>query len=146
MKIVIEELIQHPNIHIYLFGGQSDKDKLQQLNAVSSDKITTVVNELEFHEELELISKLKLMLSMDSANMHLASMLGIPVVSLWGVTDPCLGFYGWRQNIKNALCADRKKFPNLPSSVNGSKIHPGTEKCMETIDPMDVVKKIIENL
>jgi len=147
MQIVITELIhQLPNVQIYLFGAETDIPKLQQLKTINSEKITIIADELDLHQEMELISKLKLMLSMDSANMHLASMLGIPVLSLWGATDPCLGFYGWRQNPKNAILADRVKFPTLPTSVNGSKIHPGTEKCMETIDPMDVVKKIIEIL
>jgi ADP-heptose:LPS heptosyltransferase len=145
-KVLTLLFVQYPNIHIYLFGGKSDLVKLQQLKTVDQGKITIVANELDLFEELELMSNLKLILSMDSANMHLASMLGVPVVSLWGATHPFLGFYGWRQNQNNAICADRIKYPTLPSSVNGSKVHPGTEKCMETIDPMDVVKKIIENL
>jgi len=92
------------------------------------------------------MSNLKLMLSMDSANMHLASLLGLPVISLWGATHPFLGFYGWRQKPENAICVDRIKFPTLPTSVNGSKVHPGTEKCIESIDPLKVVEKIMENL
>lgn len=147
MQNVLTQLfVQYPNIHIYLFGGKSDLEKLQQLKTVNPGKITIVANELDLFEELELMSNLKLMLTMDSANMHLASMLGVPVVSLWGATHPFLGFYGWRQNPNNAICADRIKYPTLPSSVNGSKVHLGTKNCMETIDPMDVVKKIIENL
>jgi ADP-heptose:LPS heptosyltransferase len=145
-KVLTQLIVEYPNIHIYLFGGKSDLEKLQQLKTVNPGKITIVANELDLSEELELMSKLKLMLTMDSANMHLASMLGISVVSLWGATHPFLGFYGWQQNPNNAICADRIQYPTLPTSVNGSKVHPGTEKCMETIDPMDVVKKIIENL
>ena len=147
IQTVITQLFhQNENIHIYLFGSKSDLDKLQQLKTVNQDKITIVANELNLSEELELMSNLKLMLSMDSANMHLASMLAVPVISLWGVTHPFLGFYGWRQDLKNAICADPIKFPTLPTSVNGSKVHPGTENCLESIDPMDVVRKIIENL
>jgi ADP-heptose:LPS heptosyltransferase len=32
------------------------------------------------------------MISMDSANMHLASLYGVPVISIWGATHPFAGF------------------------------------------------------
>ena len=145
-KLIEELLERRPKLHIFLFGAKSDFENLCQLKIAFPENISVVVNNLDMNEELELISRLKLMLSMDSANMHLASMLAVPVISVWGATHPCLGFYGWRQDPNNAVCVDRKKFPTLPSSVNGTKVHPGTENCMETIDPALIVQKILENL
>jgi ADP-heptose:LPS heptosyltransferase len=147
MEKMIKELLEcRSDLHVFLFGAESDFENLSQLKIVFPNKISIVGTDLDLSEELGLISRLKLMLSMDSANMHLASMLSVPVVSLWGATHPCLGFYGWGQNPNNAICADRNKFPTLPCSVNGSKVHPGTENCMETIEPSFVIQKIIENL
>ena len=57
--------------------------------------------------ELNLMSHLDVMLSMDSANMHLASLVNIPVVSIWGATHPYAGFMGWKQlpvNTCNLIC------------------------------------------
>ena len=48
--------------------------------------------------ELNLMSHLDVMLSMDSANMHLASLVNIPVVSVWGATHPYAGFMVSPQN------------------------------------------------
>ena len=41
------------------------------------------------------MSLLDVMVSMDSANMHLASLVNTPVVSIWGATHPYAGFLGW---------------------------------------------------
>ena len=51
-----------------------------------------------FAVELSLMSRLDVMISMDSANMHLASLVEVPVVSVWGATHPYCGFLGWRQS------------------------------------------------
>ena len=37
------------------------------------------------------MSHLDVMISMDSSNMHLASLTGTPVVSVWGATHPYAG-------------------------------------------------------
>jgi ADP-heptose:LPS heptosyltransferase len=81
------------------------------------------------------------MLSMDSANMHLASLFGVPVVSLWGGTHPWLGFYGWGQADENILQID---LPCRPSSVFGNKPCPvhGDAGCMQDITPEMVVEKV----
>jgi ADP-heptose:LPS heptosyltransferase len=133
------------DVHIFLFGGQADRDKFIAWKELFGGCIS-VVSELSFSEELSLIARMKLMLSMDSANMHLASIYSVPVVSLWGPTHPFFGFYGWRQNPENALCADLERYPTLPCSVNGSKIHKGTEDCMSSISPEIIAAKIINNL
>ena len=147
MKGTIDELFKiKPELHIFLFGGKSEQIELELRKKEHPDKITIVAGQLSLEEEMGLISRMKLMLSMDSANMHIASMLSVPVVSLWGATHPYLGFYGWHQDPENALYADRKKYPNLPSSVNGKKMHPGTEMCMNSISPEQVVEKIIKIL
>lgn len=44
-------------------------------------------------DELILMSHLRLMISMDSGNMHLASLVNIPVVSIWGATHPYAGLW-----------------------------------------------------
>ena len=54
----------------------------------------------KFKEELALISNLDLMVSMDSSNGHLAAIYGVPIVTLWGVTHPFLGFAPFGQHIK----------------------------------------------
>ena len=135
----------YPNANIYFFGGQADQPLLAEW-ATLSPNWQNVAGALSLQDELALIQALDLMLSMDSANMHLASMLDVAVVSLWGATHPCLGFYGWGQAPENALLADRNRYPTLPCSVNGKKLHPDTADCMASIDPvsiLDLIKKVL---
>lgn len=105
-----------------------------------------MAGKLNFHEELQLISNLDIMLSMDSGNAHIAAMLGVKVITLWGATHPFAGFKPFNQLLENCLVSDRVKYPLLPTSVYGNKIVPGYEDAMRTILPDEVVKKINSNL
>jgi ADP-heptose:LPS heptosyltransferase len=105
-----------------------------------------MAGKLDLSEELQLISNLDAMLSMDSGNAHLAANYGIPVVTLWGVTHPYAGFYPFGQPMDNALLADRKKYPLIPTSVYGNKVPEGYENVMSTIKPQEVLDKLVEIL
>jgi ADP-heptose:LPS heptosyltransferase len=83
---------------------------------------------------------------MDSGNSHIAAMLGVKVVTLWGATHPYAGFKPFNQAFDNCLTADREKYPLLPTSVYGNKIVPGYEDAMRTITVAEVVAKINSNL
>ena len=86
------------------------------------------------------MSHLNVMLSMDSANLHLASLVGTPVVSVWGATHPYAGFMGWGQSTDNAVQID---LPCRPCSVYGSKpCVRGDFACMNQIEPADIVKRL----
>ena len=99
---------------------------------------------MDFEKELDLISGLDLMLSMDSANMHLASLFGVPVVSIWGATHPYAGFYGWGQKPSNAV---QVELYCRPCSVFGNKPgYRGDLLCLTSISPVTVYEKIMQNL
>ena len=91
-------------------------------------------------QELILMSHLDVMLSMDSANMHLASLVGTPVVSVWGATHPYAGFMGWNQSADSAVQVD---LPCRPCSIYGNRpCLRGDYACMNNIRPEDIVRKI----
>ncbi len=91
-------------------------------------------------QELILISHLHVMVSMDSANMHLASLVNTPVVSIWGATHPYAGFMGWHQDPANAVQLD---LPCRPCSIYGNKpCARGDFACMKNISPELVTEKI----
>ena len=86
------------------------------------------------------------MLSMDSGNSHIAAMLGVKVITLWGATHPYAGFKPFNQPDAFCLTSDRNKFPLLPTSIYGNKKVPGYEAAMRTILPSQVFEKINSNL
>ena len=146
MQVVVNTLAANENHTIFLFGGgQKEKEKLQEL-AGNTKNVINMAGKVPFTTELDLISNLDVMLSMDSGNGHIAAMLGVPVVTLWGATHPYAGFLPFNQTLDNALVSDRNQFPQLPTSVYGNKVVPGYENAMRTILPERVVVRIAEIL
>jgi len=143
MQEVIDQLAKNPTHKILLFGG--GKKEIELLDSLSKDKENAVVvaGKIKFQQELQLISNLDVMLSMDSGNAHIAAMLGVKVITLWGATHPFSGFLPFNQTLENALTADRNLFPKLPSSVYGNKIVEGYEEAMRTIAVDEIVRRIL---
>ena len=146
MQEVINTLAANENYTIFLFGGgPKEKEQLQQLVG-DKKNVVNMAGKVPFKTELDLISNLDVMLSMDSGNAHIAAMLGVPVVTLWGATHPYAGFLPFNQTLDNALVSDRNQFPQLPTSVYGNKKVAGYENAMRTILPEQVVARIEEIL
>lgn len=142
MKEVIDTLALDSNNKILLFGG--GKKEIEILNTLSTDKqiVINMAGKIKFPQELQLISNLDVMLSMDSGNAHIAAMLGVKVITLWGATHPYAGFSPFNQPIENALASDRNLYPKLPTSVYGNKKVEGYEDAMRTIKVEDIVSRI----
>jgi len=129
---------------LYFFGGGNNEiNQLTQWEKKYTGTIN-IAGELSLEEELTLISHLDLMITMDSANMHLASLFGVPVVSIWGATHPFAGFYGFGQQPENILQAD---LYCRPCSVFGNKkCYRGDWACMQMIKPARIIEKVEEVL
>jgi ADP-heptose:LPS heptosyltransferase len=142
MQKVIDNLAENGNYKLFLFGG--GKEETEKLNTLAKQRenIVVVAGKLKFNQELQLISNLDVMLSMDSGNAHIAAMLGVKVITLWGATHPFAGFAPFNQPLENCLTADREKYPLLPTSVYGNKKVEGYEDVMRSISVESIVKKI----
>ena len=138
----VEQLVKmlgERGYEVLLFGGGKEAQQLEML-AERVEHATSVAGKQTFAEELDIMKGLALMVSMDSANMHFASALGVPVVSIWGATHPDFGFYGYGQERSNALCAN---LPCQPCSAYGEKAcRYGDYRCMRAVTPEMVMEKI----
>ncbi|WP_291117612.1 glycosyltransferase family 9 protein [Flavobacterium sp. UBA6135] len=146
MQKVIDELAKNNSIKIFLFGG--GKEEIQKLNQLQNNHSNVIVlaGKLKFKEELEVISNLDVLLSMDSGNAHIAAMLGVKVITLWGATHPFAGFSPFNQPLENCIVSDREKFPLLPTSIYGNKKVKGYEDVMRTILPEKIVFSVQSQL
>jgi len=140
MKMVVEGIDLLDKYDIFLFGAPSEVTILNNLSD-SCKNVKVVAGALKFKEELNLISQLDGMLSMDSGNAHLAAMYGVPTISLWGVTHPYAGFAPFNQE-EHCIVSDRKKYPKIPTSIYGNLVPEGYEDVMKTILPEQVIEKI----
>ena len=142
MREVLSALDKDNNVQMLLFGG--GKKEIKKLAALAGDfeNCKNIAGVFSFPEELQLISNLDVMLSMDSGNGHLAAMFGVNVITLWGATHPFAGFAPYGQTKEQQLLPNLKKYPLIPTSVYGNKKVKGYNKVINDISPEDVVKAI----
>ena len=142
MERVIELLLERePNCRIFLFGGGAEERELLTQWESRHDRCTCALLG-SLYNELVLMSHLDTMVSMDSANMHLASLTGTRVVSVWGATHPFAGFMGWNQSPADAV---QTTLPCRPSSIFGNKpcLH-GDYPCLNSITPEEIVERVLK--
>ena len=146
VKSLIEKLLLDNNKQIFLFGnGSREMTLMQELQKMNEHRIHLSANYFTFDEELCLMSRLSTMISMDSANMHLAELSGCPnVISIWGPTHSNLGFAPLFHRDKFFVLVNPIDLPCRPCSIYGNKpCHRGDHACMERINTDDVLKKVI---
>ena len=146
MQEVIDKLAENKIYKILLFGGGKKETELLDSLSKGKEDVINIAGKINFKQELQLISNLDIMLSMDSGNAHIAAMLGVKVITLWGATHPFAGFSPFNQPPENAMVSDRNLFPKLPTSVYGNKKVEGYENAMRTISPEKIIEKITTSL
>jgi len=124
---------------IYLFGGGKIEKEWCEKWQEKYINVHSLVGKYSLTEELEFISTLDAMLSMDSSGMHLASLCNVPCVSIWGATHPYTGFVGFGQENNPQIQLD---LPCRPCSVYGNKPCKYEDyRCLYGISPGTVVNK-----
>ncbi len=143
MELVIKQL-NKTTYEILLFGnGAFEKNITEQWESKFAN-VHSLIGKFNLSEELAIISNLDLMLSMDSAGMHLASLMGVAVISIWGPTHPYAGFMGYGQSLNDCLHIQTL---NRPNSIYGNKpCLCGNIPCINLITPEVIVNKINEKL
>ncbi len=144
MEKVIDQLAQNPGNKILLFGGGKKEIETLESLTKSYNNVISVAGKFKFNQEIQLISNLDVMLSMDSGNGHIAAILGVKTITLWGATHPYLGFSPFNQPEENSGVSDRNLYPKLPTSIYGNKKVEGYKEAMRTILPESVVEKVVK--
>lgn len=140
MRKVIEHLAKNEDYTVFLFGLDDEAKMMARQLMDKYENILDVSGKLNLESEMLLISYLNLMVSMDSANMHLASLVEVPVVSIWGATHPALGFYGYKQDPDNAILSE---IECRPCSVFGDlPCKRGDYACLTRIKESAIIEKI----
>ncbi|ASE64367.1 glycosyl transferase [Chryseobacterium indologenes] len=126
---------------VYFFGGgKKETETLEEWeNKIPNTK--SLSGKLKLTEELIKISELEVMISMDSANMHLASLVGTRCVSVWAATHPYAGFLGFGQSEQDVVQV--KDLTCRPCSVFGDKeCYRGDWACLEEFNIQKIIEKI----
>jgi ADP-heptose:LPS heptosyltransferase len=143
MEQVIARFANDGQFTVFLFGG--GRDELARMNSWKEKYPSLQIpGQIGLSKEIKLMSCLDIMLTMDSANMHLGSLAYTPVISIWGATHPYAGFYGLYQDERNMIQAD---LSCRPCSVFGNKpCYRNDYACMNSISPEQIIQKLEKEL
>lgn len=142
-----EQLVEGLALHsqrVVIFGGGEPEREFACRMERRGDNIVSAVGVCDLGGELDLISNLDAIVTMDSAVMHMASLVGTRAVSLWGATHPYAGFYGFGQREEDIVQAD---MPCRPCSVYGERpCRYGDYRCLTSISPQQVIDRVMAPL
>lgn len=144
MEEVILELSK--DYAVLLLGGGEREIALLNWIEQKFENVTNLAGKLSLSEEMDVMSNCKLMIAMDSGNAHIAAMLGLKVITIWGVTHPYAGFAPFYQPELHQLLPDRNKYPLIPTSVYGNKYPENYKLVAGSISVKTVVEKVNEVL
>ncbi len=141
MEEVITEL-EKKGVNVYIFGGKEDSATIEDLVGKHS-RCTSVAGKYAIEDELRIMSHMDVTLTMDSANQHLASLVGVRNVSVWGSTVPYGGFLGYGQRMEDAMYAGLTCQPCSVAGKAECPLHNGT-KCMRKLESSMIAEKIMK--
>ncbi len=141
IRETIEQISErHPETAIFIFGGGATEKMVADSLVAWYGNTISAIGKCNLEQEMDLMSNLDVMLSMDSSAMHLCSLLGVNVVSVWGATHTDAGFLGLGQSLDNVVSIDLEC---RPCSVYGHKpCLRGDYKCLTDITAKQIADKL----
>ncbi|MCQ2111298.1 MAG: glycosyltransferase family 9 protein [Bacteroidaceae bacterium] len=139
MEKVVADLDSRSGVRVFIFAYGKEKEQIADWPE-KYGSVVLVGGMFNMHQEMALMSRLDVMLSMDSSNMHIASLCGTRVVSVWGATHPNAGFLGVGQKVQDCV---QLPLACRPCSIYGKKAcRFGDYRCLSGIAPEAILKTI----
>lgn len=131
------QLFIHDDYEVVLVGGEADAGLCADIvRSVRMKEVYDAAGKMSLLQSAELIHRSKLLVTNDTAPMHMAVAVRTPVVAIFGPTVPSFGFtpYGDHDRV-----VETKGLSCRPCSIHGSAKCPiGTFECMLDIEARDV--------
>lgn len=118
-------------ISSYVIGGGGDEPLAAEIVAASNGKASSLCGKTSLQELLWLIKGASFVVTNDTGPMHMAAALGVPVVAVFGPTNPArTGPYGAGHRVLQA------QLPCVPCFKRAGCAH---MDCMSKVTPADVM-------
>lgn len=139
--VQLAHMLADDGAEVVIIGGKEDVELGRAIReAARHKKIHDATGKLTLLQSAELIGRCKVLVSNDSAPLHIGVAMRTPVVAIFGATVPEFGFgpYG-----KNDVVVETKGLPCRPCAIHGGKKCPiGTFECMKKIEAETVYEKV----
>ena len=125
---------------VFIFGeGLYQRQFCEGMQSLYGN-VVSVAGRLSLAEQMDVLSVLDAVVSVDGEVLRLASLVGTPVISIWGATHPYLESSGYGQDPRNAL---QKELPCRPCSTDGRhRCLTGDYQCMNSITPEEIFRRV----
>ena len=147
--VLIANILKEHRVKFFLFGGGEKEIKyFDSLKQQFPEHCEVIAGQLKLRQEIALMQHLDLMLCVDSSNMHMAALSGVPLLAIWGGTHPDVGFapYG-KNNSDTIIQISREELPCRPCSVYGKETcYIGDFPCLIRITPEVVSQRVVDHL
>jgi len=137
-----EQLLEDKDIKIILVGDDGDKETAVYINNRCGDKVINLCGKTKIPQLAALLNKSKLLITNDSATMHIGSYLDIPTLAVFGPTNELR--YGPWAKVSSVV---KKDIPCRPCEKAQCRF--GHLDCMMLITAEDVLtqaKNILFNI
>ena len=143
--IDLGKLLAADGFALVLLGSVEDRELCEKIERmIGSNNVLNASGNLSLLQSADLIRRCSVLVSNDSAPMHLGVGMGTPVVSLFGATVPRFGF---APRGKHDVVAEIQGLPCRPCSIHGGEACPiGTFVCMNDLKPEIVYAKVKETM
>ncbi len=133
---------------VILLGGPEDAEAGKEIAAVDDIKVYNACGKFKLNESADLLRKARLVITNDTGLMHIAAAYKKPIVSLWGNTVPSFGmtpYYG-DAPATDVIMQVNKLWCRPCSKIGYKKCPLGHFKCMQKIEPDEVLRKVMARL
>lgn len=131
------------DVKIALIGSKSDSELCDRIvNASTNKMVINLAGELSLLQSAELLERAKLLITNDSAPLHIANSVDTNVIAIFGATVPAFGFYPYGES---DVVFEIKSLDCRPCGIHGSSKCPiKTFDCMLRINEKEIYRTALK--
>jgi len=139
------ELVKLLRGRVVVIGGSDDRELAERVVDAAPDRVASAAGEASLRMAAALLERAAVLVTNDSAPLHLASAVGTPTIAIFGPTVPAFGF---GPRAPGSAIVERTDLACRPCSDHGPERCPlGHHRCMSEIPATavrDAILRLIE--
>lgn len=139
---VAKELLRETSFHVVVLAGPADT-YCEAFQKIDHPRFLNLQGKTSLRESMGVLSRAKLVIGNDSGMNHIAEAYEVPVVTIFGPTDPLFGF---SPHGKSSRYLSRDLWCKPCSTTGKSPCFRKEQYCMKMITPQDVLRNAREVL